>query len=115
MDMDTVIRCCLSKRGAWEDLPFGDDTLVFKVGSKIFALIGLNRQPFGINLKCDPDLALELRDMFEEVKPGYHMNKLHWNTVELEGSLPDDEIMNMIDHSYELVFKSLSRKEMQGI
>ena len=115
MDIDSAVTYCLSKRGAWDDLPFGEDALVFKVGPKIFAIISMKKKPLGINLKCDPDLALELRDMFEDVRPGYHMNKLHWNTVVLAGSIPDKEIENMIDHSYDLVFRGLDKKEKKAI
>jgi predicted DNA-binding protein (MmcQ/YjbR family) len=93
-----------------ECTPFGEGVLVFKVSGKIFALASLDQVPPTANLKCDPDLALELRDRYEEVRPGYHMNKKHWNTVELEGRIPAAELRRMIDHSYELVVKSLPRK-----
>ncbi|HLW35404.1 MAG TPA: MmcQ/YjbR family DNA-binding protein [Chthoniobacterales bacterium] len=79
------------------------DTLVFKVTGKIFAITALDEIPARANLKCDPDLALELRDRYEQVRPGYHMNKKHWNTVDIEAGIPDAEIRKMIDHSYELV------------
>jgi predicted DNA-binding protein (MmcQ/YjbR family) len=100
---------CLAKRGATEGTPFGEDVIVFKVGGKIFALVALDEIPATANLKCDPDLALELRDRYEQVRPGYHMNKKHWNTVEIESGIPLAELRKMIDHSYELVVKSLPK------
>ena len=107
MDLAKFRGYCLSKADATEGAPFGPDTLVFKVGGKIFAITSLDEVPARANLKCDPDLALELRDRYEEVRPGYHMNKKHWNTVELESAIPDGEIRKMIDHSYELVAKKV--------
>ena len=92
-------------------MPFGEDVLVFKVGGKMFALVALDEVPATANLKCDPDLALELRDRYEQVRPGYHMNKKHWNTVELGGEIPDAEVRKMIDHSYELVVQSLPKAQ----
>jgi predicted DNA-binding protein (MmcQ/YjbR family) len=100
---------CLSKPQVTEGTPFGEEVLVFKVGNKIFALLSLDEVPPTANLKCEPDLALELRDRYEEVRPGYHMNKKHWNTVELEGGIPTVELGKMIDHSYELVVASLPK------
>lgn len=109
MDLAEFREYCLSKPSATEDTPFGPDVLVFRVGSKMFALAAINRVPTTVNLKCNPDLALDLRDRYEQVKPGYHMNKRHWNTVEIEGGIPDVELQKMIDHSYELVFESLPK------
>ena len=109
MELAKFREYCLGKPNATEGTPFGPDTLVFKVGGKIFAITSLDEVPARANLKCDPDLALELRDRYEQVRPGYHMNKKHWNTVELEAGLPDAEIQKMIDHSYELVAKKLNR------
>jgi len=100
---------CLSKPRATEGTPFGPDVLVFKVGGKMFALAALDDVPTTVNLKCDPDLALDLRDRYEQVRPGYHMSKKHWNTVEIEGGIPAVELRRMIDHSYELVVKSLPK------
>jgi len=108
MDLASFREYCLSKPGATEDMPFGDDVLVFKAGGKMFALAPLDEVPATANLKCDPDLALELRDRYDQVRPGYHMNKRHWNTVEIDSGLPDSELCKMIDHSYELVVQSLS-------
>ena len=100
---------CLSKSRATESLPFGPDVLVFKVGGKMFALAALDEVPTTVNLKCDPDLALDLRDRYEQVTPGYHMNKKHWNTVEIETGIPGAELRKMIDHSYDLVANSLPK------
>jgi predicted DNA-binding protein (MmcQ/YjbR family) len=109
MDLAKFREYCLGKAGATEDTPFGPDTLVFRVGGKIFAITSLDEIPARANLKCDPDLALELRDRYEEVRPGYHMNKKHWNTVEIEAGIPESELRRMIDHSYELVAKRLPK------
>jgi len=100
---------CLAKPGTRESTPFGEDVLVFKVAGKMFALAALDEVPATVNLKCDPDLALDLRDQYEQVRPGYHMNKKHWNTVEIESGIPEAELRRMIDHSYELVMKSLPK------
>jgi predicted DNA-binding protein (MmcQ/YjbR family) len=107
MDLEQFRAYCLNKPGTVEETPFGPDTLVFKVRGKMFALASLDEIPTRANLKCDPDLALELRDRYEEVTPGYHMNKKHWNTVEIECRIPDAEIRRMIDHSYALVASRL--------
>ncbi len=93
---------CISKKGSTESFPFGEDTLVFKVNGKIFALVNLDGD-LSINLKCDPAFAIELRERFSSVTPGYHMNKKHWNTVTLDGSVPDREVLLWIDHSYNLI------------
>lgn len=108
MDLEEFREYCLSKTGATEGTPFGPDVLVFKVGGKIFALTSPERFPVAANLKCDPDLALELRDRYDQVRPGYHMNKKHWNTVEISG-LPDSDLRKMIDHSYDLIASSLRK------
>jgi predicted DNA-binding protein (MmcQ/YjbR family) len=110
MDLAEFREYCLDKPSATEDTPFGDDVLVFRVGGKIFSLTSLERFPVTVNLKCDPDLALELRDRYDQVRPGYHMNKKHWNTVEIDGGIPDGELRKMIDHSYNLVAKSLPKR-----
>jgi predicted DNA-binding protein (MmcQ/YjbR family) len=107
MDLARFREYCLGKPHATEGMPFGPDVVVFKVSSKMFALAALDEIPTTVNLKCDPDLALELRDRYEEVTPGYHMNKKHWNTVEIEGGISDPELRKMIDHSYDLVAKGL--------
>jgi predicted DNA-binding protein (MmcQ/YjbR family) len=113
MDLAEFREYCLTKPGASEETPFGSDVLVFKVGGKMFALAALDEVPPTANLKCDPDLALDLRDRYEQVTPGYHMNKKHWNTVEIEGGIPDVELRKMIDHSYELVIKSLPKPKVK--
>ena len=109
MDAAEFREYCLAKPGATEGTPFGPEVLVFKVGGKMFALAALDEVPITVNLKCDPDLALDLRDRYEQVRPGYHMNKKHWNTVEIEGCISETELRKMIDHSYDLVVQSLPR------
>lgn len=101
---------CLSKKGVTEEFPFDETTMVFKVMGKIFAITGLERIPFSVNLKCDPDKALELREYHSEIIPGYHMNKKHWNTVDFTGSLSPQLLCELIDHSYTLVVYSLTKK-----
>lgn len=108
MNVETLREYCLAKPGVTEGLPFGEDTLVFKVGDKIFLLTGLDK-PISFNVKCDPDRAIELREKFSEIIPGYHMNKKHWNTVYYNGSLSESFLKEIIDHSYELVFNSLPK------
>lgn len=101
----------LSKPQAWLDFPFGDDVYVFKIKTKMFGTLGWENEVARINLKCDPQEALMLRDVFEAVVPGYHMNKTHWNTIILDGSLPRGEIERMVDNSYALVAKSLKKAD----
>ena len=110
MDLEKFREYCLNKPHVTEGTPFGEDVLVFKVHGKMFALAALGEVPAAVNLKCDPDLALELRDRYEQVRPGYHMSKKHWNTVELTGTIPDAELRGMIDHSYDLVATRLRKK-----
>jgi len=102
MNIEILREYCISKKGATESFPFGEDTLVFKVNEKIFALVNLDGD-LSINLKCDPVLAIELRERYSSVNSGYHMNKKHWNTVLINGSVPDKEIFLWIDHSYDLL------------
>ena len=109
MDLAKFREYCLSKPQATEGTPFGPEVVVFKVGGKMFALASLDEMPATANLKCDPDLALDLRDRYEQVRPGYHMNKKHWNTIEIESGIPDAELQKMIDHSYDLVVQSLPK------
>ncbi len=115
MDFNVLRNYCLGKKGAVEYFPFDAETLVFKVGSKMFALTNMNKSPLKINLKCDPFLSDELRKEFTAVKPGYHMNKKHWNTVVIDGTLEEGKIFWMIDMSYELVFNSLKKAEREQI
>ena len=102
---------CLQKKGTLADYPFGDGVLVFKVMGKMFALMNETETPLRINLKCDPDLSSTLRYQYSAVQPGYHMNKEHWNTVTIDGSIPTNEIWGMIDHSYSLVVKGLKKAD----
>lgn len=104
MNIEILREYCISKEDVTECLPFGDDTLVFKTDGKIFALANLDGDPT-VNLKCDPALAMELREHYSSVIPGYHMNKKHWNTILLDGSISDKEVFAWIDHSYNLVRK----------
>lgn len=110
MNVEDFRNYCLSKKGVEETFPFDESTLVFKVMGKMFALTGLDREEFKVNLKCVPDLAIELRERYEEVQPGYHMSKKHWNTVSFEGSLSEKELLGMIDHSYDLIVSKLTKK-----
>jgi len=110
MDIEAIRAYCLKKKRTDEGFPFDDTTLVIKVGGKIFVLISLDGGP-SVNLKCDPDLAIDLREANPAIIPGYHMNKKHWNTVILDGSLSRTLILQMIDHSYDLVLKSLPRNQ----
>jgi predicted DNA-binding protein (MmcQ/YjbR family) len=110
-----VLKFCLSLRGAVEDYPFGDEVAVFKVGGKMFALVMLTGEPGMVTLKCDPGWAIELRNKYTAVRPGYHTNKRHWNTVDLDGTVPADDLRDMIDHSYELVVSGLTRKQREEL
>ena len=109
MTLPDAIDHFLSKPGAEECTPFGPDVLVYKVAGKMFALAVPADFPARINLKCDPERALALRDEYEAITPGYHMNKRHWNTLVLDGSLPSKLVRDLIDHSYELVVASLPK------
>ena len=111
MDLEEFREYCLAKGGVTEGTPFGAIVLVFKVAGKMFALAALDAIPATVNLKCDPDVALELRDRYEQVRPGYHMNKKHWNTVEIDHGISETELRKMIDHSYELVVSRLPRRK----
>lgn len=113
MEIDVVYDYCISKKGAKEDFPFDKDTLTFKVGGKIFTLLSLSDWEAGkrsVNLKCDPERAEELRERYEEIIPGYHMNKKHWNTVFCKNAVTFQLLKELIDHSYDLVWQSLSKK-----
>ena len=115
MDYETVKAYFLNKPEAIEDYPFGPNILIAKIKGKMFASLTTNQGTTRMNLKCDPAHAQELRDVFDAVKPGYHMNKKHWNTLALDGSLPDSELERLIDHSYTLVFKKLKKSERQAM
>lgn len=115
MDLSLLTSYCLSKKGSLEDYPFGDDILVIKVGSKMFALISDQNNQLKVSLKCDPFMAESLRQQYASITPGYHLNKNHWNTILIDGTLSELELCNMIDHSYELVFKGLRKSEKDAI
>ena len=108
VSLEEIRSYCLLKREVSEDLPFGDTTLVFRVYGKIFLLTNIESAA-AINLKCDPSLAMELREKYPEITPGYHMNKRHWNTLSLRGSLNSKQIFELIDHSYNLVVKTFPK------
>ncbi len=114
MNIEDLREYCLALKGATEEFPFDTTTLVFKVGGKMFCLTDLEDK-FAIAVKNDPERNIELREEFPAVKPGYHMNKKHWNTVEIDGSIPDDLIKNFIDESYDLVVMALPRKKQMEI
>lgn len=111
MDLESLRNYCLSKKMASEDMPFGEDTLVFRVLGKIFALTSLDTEGCRVNLKCNPDYAVELREKFEDIQPGYHMNKKHWNTVYCENGLDSTLIKSLIDHSYDLIVRSMTKAQ----
>ncbi len=110
LDVEFFREYCLKKKGVIEDFPFGEDTLVFKVMGKIFAITGLNAEQFTINLKCNTELISEWREKYSSVIPGYHMNKAHWNTVIIDGTIPQKEIIKMVDHSYNEVVLGMPKK-----
>ncbi len=115
MNIEQFRTYCLSKPGASEDFPFDETTLCFRVAGKIFAITDLQAERLSVNLKCEPDYALELRERYDEVQPGWHMNKKHWNTVDFEGSIGDTLLYALIDHSYEQVVRTLSRAQRQAL
>ena len=116
MNIEEARTYCLSKRGATESFPFDDNTLVFKVKGKMFGLIGINKTPFSMNLKCDPERAISLRETYEDdIIPGFHMNKKHWNTVAFESGLGDELLKELIDHSYELVVSKLKKSDREAL
>lgn len=118
MNIQQFYEFCLSKKGVEETFPFGEDTLVLKVGGKMFALTSLSEWENGspsVNLKADPDYSGELRAEYDAIKPGYHMNKVHWNTVGINQDASDKLVRELIDHSYQLIFSSLSKKLQNDI
>jgi predicted DNA-binding protein (MmcQ/YjbR family) len=115
MNIEEIRDYCLAKRRVTESFPFGDTALVFKVGGKMFALLDLSEESRGISLKCDPDLAIELRELHPEVTPAYHFNKQHWNGVNLQGSISNGQIREWIDHSYMLVINSLPKSRREAL
>lgn len=115
MDYTAAKHYLLSRPDAWPDRPFGEDILVAKIKNNMFATLSNRNNIPQMNLKCDPDQALALRDIFSAILPGYHMNKKHWNTLILDGSIPHKEIERLIDHSYSLVVKSLKASERRQL
>jgi len=110
MDIETIRTYCLSKKGVSESFPFDQEVLTFKVLNKMFALVNINKRPWALNLKCDPEKAIEYREFYEEIKPGYHMSKKHWNTVNFEGRLENKLLLHLINHSYRLVVSKMPKK-----
>ncbi|HPQ45160.1 MAG TPA: MmcQ/YjbR family DNA-binding protein [Syntrophales bacterium] len=117
MTLEDIFAYCHAKKGVTEEYPFGPETPVFKVMGKVFAIVAIESDPLRINLKCDPADAVAFRDVYPAIRPGYHMNKKHWNTVILDGTLPEDFVLEMIDDSYDLVAGGLPknvREELYG-
>lgn len=115
MDLEAVRSWCIGQPGATEGFPFGEGVLVFKVGGKIFALLSLDDQPAKLSLKCDPERAVELRERYAAIGPGYHLNKRHWNTVRLDGTVPPTELRGQIDHAHALVVSGLPKAVRAGL
>lgn len=115
MNFDDYKKYCLSKKGTYADFPFDDKTLVFRVSNRMFALTNISDKTFSISLKCDPYIAVSLREQYKSIIPGYHLNKKHWNTVTIDGTIPDNVIYGMIDMSYGLVFKKLTKLEKEKV
>jgi predicted DNA-binding protein (MmcQ/YjbR family) len=115
MDFAAARQYLLARPDAWEDFPFGGDVYVYKIRCKMFATLAYRDDVANMNLKCDPEEAMALRDIFSAVVPGYHMNKAHWNTVVLDGSIPRGELERMIDRSYGLVVRKLPRSERRTL
>jgi len=111
LNIEQIRDHCLEKKGVTEEFPFGEDTLVFKVAGKIFLLASLETIPLQINLKCDPEKAIELREAYDSVQPGYHMNKKHWNTIIIDGTVPSHRLFEWIEDSYKLVVSGLKKSE----
>jgi predicted DNA-binding protein (MmcQ/YjbR family) len=111
MDIESIRKHCLKKPGVTEDFPFGENTLVFRVMKKMFLLASIDEIPLRINLKCDPEKAMELRERHDSVIPGYHMNKKHWNTIFIDGNLRGELLLEWIDHSYDLVVSGLKKSD----
>lgn len=115
MELKQLATYLLTKKGTTEETPFGPEALVYKVVGKMFALVAWQEDPLHVSLKCEPGQAMFLRDMYPAVRPGYHMNKTHWNTVALDGTVPDEEVLAMIDDSYDLVVKGLTRAQREDL
>ncbi|HSW54946.1 MAG TPA: MmcQ/YjbR family DNA-binding protein [Ignavibacteriaceae bacterium] len=115
MNIEQIREYCIKKNGVTEEFPFDEETLVFKVVGKIFLLASLESIPLQINLKCDPEKAIEIREGYEAVQPGYHMNKKHWNTISIDGSVPAKKIFEWIDNSYRLVVAGLKKSDIKKL
>jgi len=115
MNIEQIREYCLKKKGVTEEFPFDEETLVFKVMGKIFLLASLDSIPLQFNLKCEPEKAIELREEYEAVRPGYHMNKRHWNTIIIDGSIAVNKILEWIDDSYNLVALGLKKSEVKRL
>jgi len=115
MSAEEIREYCLLKKGVTEGFPFDEETLVFKAGGKMFLLISLDSDPVSFNAKCDPQKAIELREKYDFVQPGYHMNKQHWNTITCDGRASKKQIFEWIDHSYDLIVQSLPKKQREEL
>ncbi len=115
MDVEMIREYCLHKKGCTESFPFDEVSLVFKTGNKMFAILSIDENPPSINLKCDPERAVELREKYDWVVPGFHMNKVHWNTVRAAANADTKLFFELIDHSYQLIFDSLPLKTKKEI
>jgi predicted DNA-binding protein (MmcQ/YjbR family) len=115
MTADELREWCLSRPGAVEEFPFTDEHSVFKVGGKMFAISALGRMPLDVSVKCEPELAVQLRDTYSAIRPGYHLNKRHWNTITVDGSLPDAFLRDLIEDSYDLVVAGLPRRVREAL
>ena len=115
MNIETIREYCIRKKGVTEEFPFNETTLVFKVMNKMFLLASLDSVPLSINLKCEPEKAIELRERYDSVEPAYHMNKAHWNSVIIDRTIPDKEILTWIDESYDLVVSGLKKADKEKL
>ncbi|MFC2080928.1 MmcQ/YjbR family DNA-binding protein [Bacteroidota bacterium] len=115
MNIEDIREYCIAKPGVTEGFPFNDTALVFKVMGKMFAILDLSEDSRGISLKCDPELAIELREQHPEVTPAWHFNKKHWNTVMMDGSITDKHLMEWIDHSYDMVVKGMPKSRQKEL
>ncbi|HHO56452.1 MAG TPA: MmcQ/YjbR family DNA-binding protein [Trueperaceae bacterium] len=113
--LEDLRQYCATKAGSKEDFPFDNNTLVFKVMNKIFALTNITWSELKVNLKCEPEFAELLREKYQAIVPGYHMNKKHWNTVTIDGSIPNSELLQLIDHSYDLVVSKLKKSDREKL
>ena len=115
MNATALRACCLAHAGAIEDFPFGPEHSVFKVAGKMFALSALDRTPLEVSVKCEPEIAVALRGSYAAIRPGYHLNKRHWNTIRLDGSLPDQLVRDLIEDSYDLIVSALPARARERL